>query len=146
MRSRTGSVNRVFLLLGIALLLAPFSSEAATLKPLVAGRRGVVAAGHPLVAEAGLRILEKGGNAVDAGVTSVFAASVVEMMSFGAGGECPMLIKLRNGPVVAINGDGIAPELATAEFYNHLSRDDPRVVTVATSPEHRAALSRLLVR
>ena len=34
--------------------------SAATLKPLVAGKRGVVAAGHPLVAEAGLRILEKG--------------------------------------------------------------------------------------
>jgi hypothetical protein len=34
--------------------------SAATLKPLVAGKRGVVAAGHPLVAEAGLRIFEKG--------------------------------------------------------------------------------------
>jgi len=133
MRLRTGILDRVFLLLGIALLLPIFSTDAATLKPLVAGRRGVVAAGHPLVAEAGLRILEKGGNAVDAGVASVYAASVVEMMSFGAGGECPMLIKLKNGPVVAINGDGIAPELATAEFYNHLSRDDPRMVTEATS-------------
>ena len=114
-------------------LLVPASSAfAATLKPLVAGRRGVVAAGHPLVAEAGLRILEKGGNAVDAGVASVFAASVVEMTSFGSGGECPILIKLKNGPVVAINGDGIAPELATAEFYEHLRRDDPRAVGQAT--------------
>jgi gamma-glutamyltranspeptidase/glutathione hydrolase len=93
----------------------------------------VVAAGHPLVAEAGLRILEKGGNAVDAGVATVFAASVVEMMSFGAGGECPILIKLKDGPVVAINGDGIAPELATVEFYEHLRRDDPRAVGVATA-------------
>lgn len=122
----------------VALLLIPNSfTSAATMKPLVAGRRGVVAAGHPLVAEAGLRILEQGGNAVDAGVASVFAASVVEMMSFGAGGECPMLIKLKNGPVVAINGDGIAPELATAEFYEHLRRDDPRIVqhgTYAASP------------
>jgi gamma-glutamyltranspeptidase/glutathione hydrolase len=118
--------------LGMALLLPGIPASSATLKPLVAGRRGVVAAGHPLVAEAGLRILEKGGNAVDAGVATLFAASVVEMMSFGAGGECPILLKLKNGPVVAINGDGIAPELATAEFYEHLRRDDPRLVSSAT--------------
>ena len=132
MRLRNWSANLVHLALGAAMLLSSYSSYAATLKPLVAGRRGVVAAGHPLVAEAGLRILEKGGNAVDAGVASVFAASVVEMTSFGAGGECPILIKLKNGPVVAINGDGIAPELATVEFYEHLRRDDPRVVRQGT--------------
>jgi gamma-glutamyltranspeptidase/glutathione hydrolase len=106
--------------------------SAATLKPLVAGKRGVVAAGHPLVAEAGLRILEKGGNAVDAGVATLFAASVVEMASFGAGGECPILIKLKDAPVVAINGNGIAPELATVEFYEHLRLDDPRLVAYGT--------------
>jgi gamma-glutamyltranspeptidase/glutathione hydrolase len=113
-------------------VLLPALSSAATLKPLVAGKRGVVAAGHPLVAEAGLRILEKGGNAVDAGVATLFAASVVEMMSFGAGGECPILIKLKDGPVVAINGDGIAPERATVEYYRSLKPDDPRRVTYGT--------------
>ncbi len=115
-------------------------SSAATLKPLVAGKRGVVAAGHPLVAEAGLRILEKGGNAVDAGVATLFAASVVEMTSFGAGGECPILIKLKGGPVVAINGDGIAPALATVEFYEHLRRDDPRLVTFGTIGNARGGI------
>jgi gamma-glutamyltranspeptidase/glutathione hydrolase len=132
MRLRRRIWNLVLVACGAALLLPDFPSSAATLKPLVAGRRGVVAAGHPLVAEAGLRLLEKGGNAVDAGVATVFAASVVEMMSFGAGGECPILIKLRNGPVVAINGDGIAPEMATADFYEHLRHDDPRAVRQAT--------------
>jgi gamma-glutamyltranspeptidase/glutathione hydrolase len=114
-------------------LLFPLALDAATtLKPLVAGKRGVVAAGHPLVAEAGLRILEKGGNAVDAGVATVFAASVVEMNGFGSGGECPILIKLEGRPVVAINGAGVAPELATAEYYRRLRRDDPRLADVAT--------------
>jgi gamma-glutamyltranspeptidase/glutathione hydrolase len=106
----------------------------------VAGERGAVAAGHPLVAEVGLRILEKGGNAVDAGVATLFAASVVEMASFGAGGECPILIKLKDGPVVAINGDGIAPALATVEFYEHLRRDDPRLVTLATIGHARGGI------
>jgi len=113
-------------------LLFPLTLDAATtLKPLVAGKRGAVAAGHPLVAEAGLRILEKGGNAVDAGVATVFAASVVEMNGFGSGGECPILIKLEGQPVVAINGAGVAPELATAEFYKRLRRNDPRLADVA---------------
>ena len=114
--------------------------SAATLKPVVAGKRGVVAAGHALVAEAGLRILEKGGNAVDAGVATLFAASVVEMASFGAGGECPILIKLKDGPVVAINGDGIAPELATVDFYEHLRRDDPRLVSLGTIGNARGGI------
>ena len=51
------------------------------------GTRGVVAAGTPLVAEAGLRILEKGGNAIDAGVATVFAAGVVEQIGFSLGGR-----------------------------------------------------------
>ncbi len=128
-----GALTKACALVFVAGVYLPgIIGSAATLKPLVMGKRGVVAAGHPLVAEAGLRILEKGGNAVDAGVATLFAASVVEMASFGSGGECPILIKMKDGPVVAINGDGIAPELATAEFYNSLRRDDPRLVSVGT--------------
>lgn len=122
------------LLLFGSLVLAPLV-PGATLKPLVMGKRGAVAAGHPLVAEAGLRILEKGGNAVDAGVATVFAAAVVEQGSFGLGGESPILIKLSGRPVVAINGVGIAPQMATAEFYEKLPANDPRRVNVATMPD-----------
>lgn len=119
-------------LITVSALAAVVSQGATTLKPLVAGKRGVVAAGHPLVAEAGLRILEKGGNAVDAGVATVFAAAVVEMDGFGMGAECPILVKLKGGPPVAVNGAGTAPELATVEFYKRLRRDDPRLRDVAS--------------
>lgn len=115
-----------------AIVITPFSAGA-TLKPQVMGRRGVIAAGHPLVAEAGFRMLQKGGNAVDAGVAAVFAAGVVEQGSFGLGGEAPILIKLKDQKVVAINGAGIAPELATADFYNKLPMDDPRRAFVEMS-------------
>src|SRR5579871_928795 len=50
--------------------------------------KGAVAAGHPLTAAAGARVLEEGGNAVDACVAAAFAASVCEsfLTSPGAGG------------------------------------------------------------
>jgi gamma-glutamyltranspeptidase / glutathione hydrolase len=104
----------------------PHSFAPATLKPQVMGRRGVVAGGHPLVVEAGMRMLQKGGNAVDAGVGTVFAAGVVEQASCGLGGEAPILIKLKGKTAVAIDGTGVAPALATAEFFRKLPADDPR--------------------
>jgi gamma-glutamyltranspeptidase / glutathione hydrolase len=50
--------------------------------------RGVVAAGHPLTAEAGANVLREGGNAVDAAVCAVLASFAVEspLTGFGAGG------------------------------------------------------------
>ena len=123
--------RRALLIFFVGLLIVTLAS-AATLKPQVMGRRGVVAAGHPLVAEAGFRILQRGGNAVDAGVATVFAAGVIEQSSFGLGGEAPILIKLKGQKVVAINGDGIAPELATVEFYEKLKANDPRFIKEAT--------------
>ncbi|HUC00625.1 MAG TPA: gamma-glutamyltransferase, partial [Solirubrobacterales bacterium] len=50
--------------------------------------RGVVAAGHPLTAEAGVEVLREGGNAVDAAVCAVLASFAVEspLTGFGAGG------------------------------------------------------------
>jgi gamma-glutamyltranspeptidase / glutathione hydrolase len=50
--------------------------------------RGVVAAGHPLTAEAGAEVLREGGNAVDAAICSVFTSFVTEsqLTGFGAGG------------------------------------------------------------
>src|SRR5690242_17441041 len=49
---------------------------------------GVVAAGHPLAAEAGASVLREGGNAVDAAVCAVLASFAVEspLTGFGAGG------------------------------------------------------------
>lgn len=130
-RRRRFCVVRVVGAFLLASLFLHMRGSAATFRPLVMGKRAVVATGHPLVAEAGLRILHNGGNAIDAGVASVFAAAVIEMDGFGLGGECPILIKPANGPVTAINGDGIAPALATVDYYTHLKPDDPRVTDVA---------------
>ncbi|HEX8089984.1 MAG TPA: gamma-glutamyltransferase family protein [Blastocatellia bacterium] len=91
--------------------------EADTFRPVVRGKRGAVAAGHPLSAEAGMRLLQQGGNAVDAGCAAILAASVIEFSHFSFGGEVPIIIKLGNAAPAVINGQGIAPRLATRGFF-----------------------------
>ncbi len=107
------------LLTAVLLQAATISSTsfAQTFRPVVRGKRGVVAGGHPLSVEAGMRILQKGGNAVDAGVATILAASVIEFSHFSFGGEVPILIKLRNQKVAVIEGMGQAPMKATREFF-----------------------------
>ncbi|HKG22718.1 MAG TPA: gamma-glutamyltransferase family protein [Blastocatellia bacterium] len=95
---------------------------AETFRPVVRGKRGAVAAGHPLSAEAGLRLLQQGGNAVDAGCAVILAASVIEFSHFSFGGEVPIIIKPASGPPAVINGQGTAPKLATPEFFLGLSK------------------------
>jgi gamma-glutamyltranspeptidase/glutathione hydrolase len=81
------------------------------------GMRGAVAAGTDAATEAGMRMYHRGGNAVDAGVAAMLAASVVEYSHFGFGGEAPILIRAKDGKVFAIAGVGTMPKSATAEFF-----------------------------
>jgi gamma-glutamyltranspeptidase/glutathione hydrolase len=100
------------------------TSQADTFRPVVRGKRGVVAGGQPLSVEAGLRILQRGGNAVDAGVATTLAASVIEFSHFSFGGEVPILIKLKGQKVVVIEGMGQAPMKATREFFVNRAKED----------------------
>src|ERR1700722_17850037 len=83
----------------------------------VRGVHGAVAAGSEYATEAGMRMYYKGGNAVDVGVATMFAASVTELSHFGLGGEAPILIRNKAGKVFAIAGVGTMPKLATAELF-----------------------------
>ncbi|HSE16640.1 MAG TPA: gamma-glutamyltransferase family protein [Pyrinomonadaceae bacterium] len=108
------------------------TSHADTFRPVVRGKRGVVAGGQPLSVEAGLRILQRGGNAVDAGVATILAASVIEFSHFSFGGEVPILIKLKGQKVAVIEGMGQAPMKATREFFaNRNSSDGSSATTMA---------------
>jgi len=87
-------------------------------RPVLQGTFGMVAAGHYLAAAIGLRVLENGGNAVDAGVAAGFALSLLKPQSVGIGGEVPILIHLReSGRSIAINGQGWAPRAATIDWF-----------------------------
>jgi gamma-glutamyltranspeptidase/glutathione hydrolase len=97
--------------------LSSVAPQAETFRPVVRGKRGAVAAGHPLSAEAGMRLLQQGGNAVDAGCAALLAASVIEFSHFSFGGEVPIIIKPNNAKPAVINGQGTAPKLATRQFF-----------------------------
>ena len=101
------------------------TSHADTFRPVVRGKRGVVAGGQPLSVEAGLRILQRGGNAVDAGVATILAASVIEFSHFSFGGEVPILIKLKDQKVVVIEGMGQAPMRFSLRKVTSLRRSSP---------------------
>jgi gamma-glutamyltranspeptidase / glutathione hydrolase len=81
------------------------------------GTRGAIAAGTEYATEAGMRMYFSGGNAVDAGIASMLAASVTEFSHFGMGGESPILVRTKAGKVYAIAGVGTMPKLATADFF-----------------------------
>ncbi len=83
------------------------------------GLHGAVAAGSGYATDAGMRMYYTGGNAVDAGVASIFAAATTEYSHVGWGGEAPILIRTQDGKVHAIAGVGTMPKLATAEFYRN---------------------------
>jgi gamma-glutamyltranspeptidase len=87
-------------------------------RPLIIGRRGAVAANHPLAAQAGLMTLRAGGNAVDAAVATGLVLSVVEPMMSGLGGDAfYQVFDAASGRAVVFNGTGPAPFAATPERY-----------------------------
>jgi gamma-glutamyltranspeptidase/glutathione hydrolase len=89
-----------------------------TLRPEILGTHGIVAAGRHYSVSAGVRILQQGGNAVDAGVASVLAASVCEISHFGFGGEAPtMIYDAKTKEIIVINGQGPAPKAATPALF-----------------------------
>ena len=89
-----------------------------TYRSEVRGKVGVVATGGHFAAEAGIRMLARGGNAIDAGVAATFAAAVTEISHFGLGGEAPLILHLADrNEVVVISGQGPAPAAASAEAF-----------------------------
>ena len=138
MSSFVSSWKRLFVLCLIACFIfagVPQTSSADTFRPVVRGKRGVVAGGHPLSVEAGLRILQRGGNAVDAGVATILAASVIEFSHFSFGGEVPILIKLKDQKVAVVEGMGQAPAKATRQFFvdRAKSESEPGQTTMASA-------------
>src|SRR6185436_19243394 len=92
--------------------------EAWPWRTVVMGSNGMVSGEHPLQARAGLRVLEAGGNAVDAAAAIFYMTAVTEQDQAGLGGDAYILAWLAGPQKLAfINGTGPSPKLATPEFY-----------------------------
>ncbi|MFK7830180.1 MAG: gamma-glutamyltransferase family protein [Congregibacter sp.] len=78
----------------------------------VAGPNGVIAAGHPLASQAGLRMLMQGGTAADAAVAAMAVLNVVEPWASGAAGNgLATCLEGKTGKVTALAFTGAAPRL-----------------------------------
>ena len=96
----------------------PHGIRYAAHRPVVMGRNGMVCAGHPLAAQAGIRILQTGGNAFDAAIATAAALGVVEPLMSGIGGDgFIMAYRAEDDSLRVCNGTGAAPYAATLERY-----------------------------
>ena len=104
-------------------------------KLAVPGAEAMVASDNPLADKAGLEILKKGGNAVDAAVAVAFALAVVEPRAGNIGGGGFMLVRLADGRANFIDYREEAPAKASREMYK---KDDGTYDTQASVTGYRA--------
>jgi gamma-glutamyltranspeptidase/glutathione hydrolase len=134
------------------LLLAPLAWPQATKTPVTrrgpsvaTGSQGVVVSGRPTATAAGIKILEQGGNAADAGAATLLALSVTYVGAFCVGGEVPILVYSADQKnVKLIEGIGEAPRdpKAIAWYMKHGIPDGD--VKAAAVPSTIAAVVTLL--
>lgn len=112
----------------------------------VYANRGMVATSQPLAAGAGLDILKRGGNAIDAAIATAAALTVVEPCSNGIGGDAFALVWTK-GKLHGLNGSGPSPAGISIDAVKALGHKEmPRYgaipVTVPGAPAAWAELSR----
>ena len=88
-----------------------------TTRPVVMGRRGVVTSGHYLATAAGFRVMEQGGNAIDAAAAMCFCLNLLEPQSNGLAGEVPTLIySARERKAYELSGMGWSAQAFTIDW------------------------------
>ena len=94
-----------------------YAQDRSQTRSMVISRYGIVAAESPLAAQAGVRILERGGNAVDAAIAANAMMGVVEPMMNGIGGDLFAIVyDAKSNKLYGINASGWAPKGLTIEY------------------------------
>jgi gamma-glutamyltranspeptidase / glutathione hydrolase len=123
-------MRKIISIASVSLLLIATSAQPQATKtsiprrgPSVAsGNQGVVVSGRPAATAAGIKILEQGGNAADAGAATLLALSVTYVGAFCVGGEIPILVyNADQKNVKLLEGQGEAPRdpKAIAWYMEH---------------------------
>src|SRR5258706_2807328 len=87
----------------------------------VMAQHGIITTSQPLAAQAGLRIMLEGGNAIEAAVAASAVRNVVEPMNVGIAGDLFAIIYVaKENKIYVLNASGMAPSGATVEHFNSL--------------------------
>lgn len=117
----------------------------ASQRSVIYANKGMVATSQPLAAQAGLDIMKKGGNAIDAAIATAAALTVVEPTSNGIGGDAFALV-WTDGKLHGLNSSGPAPRsISIVDLKNKGYKEIPKFgmipVTVPGAPAAWAELS-----
>lgn len=93
-------------------------------KSVALAGKAMIATSHPQATLAGLKILQAGGNAVDAAIAAIALQGVIDPHMTGIGGDCFALYSAAGKPPVGINGSGRSPAAATLEKFAELGLDE----------------------
>ena len=104
-------------IVGLGITSAAMGQDRSQGRSMVISRGGIVAAESPLAAQAGVRILERGGNAVDAAIATNAMMGVVEPMMNGIGGDLFAIVyDAKANKLYGLNASGWAPKGLTIPF------------------------------
>ncbi len=104
----------------------------------VLAQNGMAATSNPLSSIEAIKILQKGGNAIDASIAASAVQAVVCPSATGLGGDCFAIIALNGENPIAVNGSGIAPQKANLDYFidkkiNKIKLTSPHSVTIPGS-------------
>jgi gamma-glutamyltranspeptidase / glutathione hydrolase len=119
--------------------IANTTNERATTR-FARGQRGMIATGSPVATAAALKIMKAGGNAVDAAAAAHLALMVADPANTSIGGRAQILLSLKDGRVIAIDGATRAPAVITPLKGN----EDRTGYAVAPVPGGLAALDEMV--
>ncbi len=102
----------------VLVVLMSFALAGVAMADEVVARNGMVSSAHELASRAGVEILKKGGNAIDAAVATALALNVVEPNASGIGGGGFMTVRFaKTGEVVVLDYRETAPDSATKDLF-----------------------------
>src|SRR5437868_3788830 len=94
--------------------LNPYQYE---IQKKIIAENGAVVSAHPLASKVGVQILKQGGNAVDAAIATQLALAVVYPAAGNIGGGGFMVMRLKNGKLIALDYREMAPLHADRDMY-----------------------------